>query len=411
MKHRTFLHDSIELITLGSHALEQDNFTQSFVENKIFNNYNQFYIILSIIIRYFVLMPFRLIVFIVFFCILSIFFSIACYINHKYIIDKLFFLYMKLFSFVLGIKSCHIGRKYKIDKPHIYVSNHTSFLDFIVLSSYKFHHAVISENHGGIFGLLFKFIISKNGSICFNRTDRKDKSIVKEKIINHCKQGGSPMIVFPEGVCVNNKSTVLFQKGVFELNTYIVPVALKYKKVLMNPYWNRRKHGFFPHIIYLITRWRIDVEVHWLDPIKLNINETPTEFSHRVKKIISDKINLLNTPWNGYFKNQLIYTDIDIFRHAIKKIFSIVIKERMLNLQYPKNLSYLSYYNWIYHKTSNKLFFNACTSEEFYYECCKEFLRIKSLTQEQKTSFFPQCKLFNNSTKSGIVCTCNNPNS
>ena len=119
MKHRTFLHDSIELITLGSHALEQDNFTQSFVENKIFNNYNQFYIILSIIIRYFVLMPFRLIVFIVFFCILSIFFSIACYINHKYIIDKLFFLYMKLFSFVLGIKSCHIGRKYKIDKPQV----------------------------------------------------------------------------------------------------------------------------------------------------------------------------------------------------------------------------------------------------------------------------------------------------
>ena len=75
MKHRTFLHDSIELITLGSHALEQDNFTQSFVENKIFNNYNQFYIILSIIIRYFVLMPFFLFVFIFFFVFYRYFFQ------------------------------------------------------------------------------------------------------------------------------------------------------------------------------------------------------------------------------------------------------------------------------------------------------------------------------------------------
>lgn len=38
----------------------------------------------------------------------------------------------------------------------------------------------------------------------------------------------SPILIFPEGTCVNNEYTVLFHKGAFELGAVICPVAIKY---------------------------------------------------------------------------------------------------------------------------------------------------------------------------------------
>ena len=38
----------------------------------------------------------------------------------------------------------------------------------------------------------------------------------------------SPILIFPEGTCVNNEYTVLFHKGAFELDAQICPVAIKY---------------------------------------------------------------------------------------------------------------------------------------------------------------------------------------
>jgi 1-acyl-sn-glycerol-3-phosphate acyltransferase len=40
--------------------------------------------------------------------------------------------------------------------------------------------------------------------------------------------GKSPILIFPEGTCVNNEYTVLFHKGAFELDAVVCPVAIKY---------------------------------------------------------------------------------------------------------------------------------------------------------------------------------------
>ena len=37
----------------------------------------------------------------------------------------------------------------------------------------------------------------------------------------------NPMIIFPEGTCVNNKYTIRFQKGAFELGVKVCPVGIK----------------------------------------------------------------------------------------------------------------------------------------------------------------------------------------
>ena len=411
MTRKTFLHDAVEFASLGAQSLEKDIFTECFRSNKQFKDYNMSIIILSFFIRYFIWLPIKVSIFLIAFTILSIFFIIVNWFNLACFVDWIFFFYMKLFAFVLGIRARHFGIKKKMSEPCIYVCNHTSFLDFIVLSSYKFHHAVISENHGGLFGFLFKFIISKNGSICFKRSDKKDKSTIKQRIYNHIKKCKAPMLIFPEGTCVNNKHTVLFQKGAFELDTFIVPVALKYKKLLMDPYWNRRKHNFVSHIFYLITRWRIDVEVHWTSPVKLNMGENPTAFSHRVKKLISEKADLINTPWNGYFKSQLIHAEHDLFKLALHSVYS-KIKNGNFSFQYKNSadkVEYLNNYKIEIVEKDEVLFFNEMSKKQFFNECCNEFLRLKLLPLKKREIIIEKMSLKKRvclSGKQSVICTC-----
>jgi glycerol-3-phosphate O-acyltransferase 3/4 len=37
----------------------------------------------------------------------------------------------------------------------------------------------------------------------------------------------NPMVIFPEGTCVNNKYVIRFQKGAFELGVKVCPVGIK----------------------------------------------------------------------------------------------------------------------------------------------------------------------------------------
>jgi len=38
-----------------------------------------------------------------------------------------------------------------------------------------------------------------------------------------------PLLIFPEGVCVNNEYIVMFKQGAFSLGAEICPIAIKYK--------------------------------------------------------------------------------------------------------------------------------------------------------------------------------------
>lgn len=49
---------------------------------------------------------------------------------------------------------------------------------------------------------------------------------IKEHINN---PNNNPLLIFPEGVCVNNEYVIMFKKGAFELGATVYPVAIKYK--------------------------------------------------------------------------------------------------------------------------------------------------------------------------------------
>ncbi len=49
----------------------------------------------------------------------------------------------------------------------------------------------------------------------------------------------TPLLIFPEGTCVNNEYTLLFKRGAFDMGCTVCPVAIKYNKVLVDAFWNR----------------------------------------------------------------------------------------------------------------------------------------------------------------------------
>jgi glycerol-3-phosphate O-acyltransferase 3/4 len=75
----------------------------------------------------------------------------------------------------------HHGKKPNLKEPHVFVANHSSFIDYIVLSSYKFPHATIAQKHGGIMGWFQNHVLNLNGSLVLERGCENQRSQTKER--------------------------------------------------------------------------------------------------------------------------------------------------------------------------------------------------------------------------------------
>lgn len=297
---RLFLRDLVDFVALATKSLEEDDFTKCFEPISPFEmEESRFFYLFSLIIRYTLLLPIRFTI-----LISSTFLFIAMNLLFSFLKLKtgaLFYFYSKALLLSFGAKIRHHGNKKRLKMPHLYVSNHTSFVDYIVLSSYKFPHACISENHGGLFGFLLNMLKKNNGSIGFKRSEKQDREAVLVKMKKHVYDINSvPMIIFPEGTCVNNKYTVLFQKGAFNLDCAIVPVAIKYRRNLMDPYWNRRRYGFTEQLFYLLTRWRLEADVWWMEErwrgdVYMKCVQQRCESESSLNECICARISELNT--------------------------------------------------------------------------------------------------------------------
>ena len=113
-----------------------------------------------------------------------------------------------------------------------------------------------------------------------------------------------PLLVFPEGTCVNTNHIIQFKKGVFSLDADIAicPVALKYNSVFVDAYWNSRRYSFQRHLFNLMTSWALICDVYYLEPQYRHKDETPADFAQRVQLMIARRGNLVARDWDGYMK-------------------------------------------------------------------------------------------------------------
>jgi len=119
------------------------------------------------------------------------------------------------------------------------------------------------------------------------------------------------------------------------------------------------------HILYLLTRWKVEVDVYWLPPVHKNSpRENPLEFSNRIKNIISKTVGLKNVQWNGYLKNASIAKDVIIMKESIRHTYKNTIDSKKKLSPYNK-------------KFINSKFFGKLSYEEFFTNAQKQYLVIK----------------------------------
>ncbi|KAF3958219.1 hypothetical protein CMV_016848 [Castanea mollissima] len=299
-------------LTEAAGAIIDDSFTRCFKSNPPEPwNWNVYLFPIwccGVVIRYFILFPVRVLILTIGWIIF-----LSSYIPVHFLLkghDKLRkkmerSLVELICSFFVaswtGVVKYH-GPRPSIRPKQVFVANHTSMIDFIILEQMT-AFAVIMQKHPGWVGLLQSTILESVGCIWFNRSESKDREVVARKLRDHIQGAeNNPLLIFPEGTCVNNHYTVMFKKGAFELGCTVCPVAIKYNKIFVDAFWNSRKQSFTMHLLQLMTSWAVVCDVWYLEPQNINPGETAIEFAERVRDIISVRAGLKKVPWDGYLK-------------------------------------------------------------------------------------------------------------
>ncbi|KAL2917349.1 hypothetical protein HK105_203013 [Polyrhizophydium stewartii] len=302
------LQDGLALMAYGAQAIAQDEFSKCFTQ-KPRNSlrtllFNGPLYLLDGFVRYLILFPLRLALMLVASIIFFICIPIVLQLNDEQWQRWLFNFYCSAFVASWGGRIKYHGQKPRLTVPHIFVANHTSVIDYVILSAHSYPHATVAQKHGGLIGYFEHSVLTLNGSLMFNRNEKKDRSVLARKMREHVADPSRvPLLIFPEGTCVNNEYTVLFHKGAFELGATVVPVAIKYNKNWADAYWHSKTQSFTYHLLYLMTRWALVADVWYLEPRSLRPGQSSADFANEVKAEISQVAKLKNLSWDGYFKN------------------------------------------------------------------------------------------------------------
>ncbi|KAF6002433.1 1-acylglycerol-3-phosphate O-acyltransferase 6 (lysophosphatidic acid acyltransferase, zeta) [Cyanidiococcus yangmingshanensis] len=263
---------------------------------------------LSIFIRYGILLPFRIFVLSAGVFSFALGFSFVQLSLRKrtrlkvYLQKQLIrFLASTLVASWSGLVHYH-GERPRRRPNQIYVANHTSPIDLaMMIKDYPF--SAIGQRHGGLAGRIQDLLNLVQNHVWFDREEGHDRRIVQRLLQAHVQDGEKePVLVFPEGTCVNNEYCIMFKKGSFELGAQVYPVAIKYNKAYADVYWNSAKQTFLTHLLALMTSWAVVCDVYYLEPQSLRANETPAAFAARVKRLIARRIGLIETNWDGFLK-------------------------------------------------------------------------------------------------------------
>jgi len=185
----------------------------------------------------------------------------------------------------------------------VYVANHSSLIDYILLLCLH-PFSVVGQKQDGLVGILQTHLLASLGCIWFDRKNIRNREAVRASIKAHVTRGDvPPLLIFPEGTCVNNEYCVMFKRGAFELDVDVIPVAIKYNKLFADAFWNSRAESFASHILRLMKSWCVIADVWFLPPQRIAPDETPDEFANRVKQMICKQAQLSNKPYDGYLKH------------------------------------------------------------------------------------------------------------
>ncbi|KAI6177496.1 Phospholipid/glycerol acyltransferase domain-containing protein [Aphelenchoides bicaudatus] len=320
---KVIVNNSLEFMAAGIEAIVEDDVTSRFsaaqlaswnllTRSRTFVRLNWKVKVLYAIgfaLRYGILLPIRFTLFVFASALLLIgALLLGCIPNERW--RKL--LYKHLMKMCLRVMSTafssiiYFHDRQNKPKSGIVVANHTSPIDVLILGT-DCSYAMIGQKHGGILGLMQKALSKCAHHIWFERTESRDRTAVRTALQEHVKDPDKlPILIFPEGTCINNTSVMLFKKGSFEVADVVYPIALKYDNRLGDAFWNSNEQSIFTYIISIMTSWALICEVWYLPPVRRREYEDPVDFARRVKKLIAKKGGLVDLDWDGNLKRSKV---------------------------------------------------------------------------------------------------------
>lgn len=204
----------------------------------------------------------------------------------------------------------------------ICVANHTTPIDIVILAN-DGCYAMVGQIHGGLMGVIQNAMVRSCPHIWFERSEMKDRHAVTNRLKAHvAAKSKLPILIFPEGTCINNTSVMMFKKGSFEIGGTIYPVAIKYDPRFGDAFWNSGKFNMLSYLLRTMTSWAIVVNVWYLPPMTIEEGEDAAHFANRVKSAIANQGGLLDLAWDGGLKRGKVK---DSFKEEQQKMYSSII--------------------------------------------------------------------------------------
>lgn len=190
------------------------------------------------------------------------------------------------------------------------VANHTSPIDVVMLAC-DGNYSFVGQNQGGLLGIMQRSLSKIQDHIWFERTEMKDRLAVAKRLREHVEDAEKdPMLIFPEGTCINNTSVMMFKKGSFEIGGVIYPVAIKYDPLFSNAFWNSSQYSMVHYLLQIMTSWALVCDVWYLPPVTRQENETAIQFANRVKADIARQGGLVDLIWDGQLKRTQVKPEL-----------------------------------------------------------------------------------------------------
>lgn len=315
------LDDAMEFVKAGVEAIIEDEVTQRFSAEELPSwnlltrtNKNYMYINLKVTVmwglgfclRYLILLPGRLILFFMGVGLLTVFTAAIGYVPSGKLKQWMYW-HTSLMCFRILSRAISAVVKYHNSENRakgggICVANHTSPIDVVMLASDNCY-ALVGQRQGGFLGFLQRALGRATAHIWFERFEVKDRTLVTQRLKEHVEDPEKlPILIFPEGTCINNTSVMMFKKGSFEVGGIIYPVAIKYDPRFGDPFWNSSKQSYVHYLLMMMTSWAIVCDVWYLPSMTREEGETAVDFANRVKSEIAHQGGLVDLVWDGQLK-------------------------------------------------------------------------------------------------------------
>lgn len=262
--------------------------------------------VIGFFIRYVILMPCR-----VFICFVGVVYCVIGFAfvgvipNQRLRIKANEYVFKHTFRMICRSLSAVItfhNLEYKPKNCGFCVANHTTPIDIAILST-DHSYSLIGQRHGGFLGVLQRALARASPHIWFERAEAKDRMAVARRLKEHVSDPSNPpILIFPEGTCINNTSVMQFKKGSFEVGGVIYPVAIKYDARFGDAFWNSSKYSMMQYLYMMMTSWAIVCDVWYLPPMTRDENESAIDFANRVKSVIAKQGGLVDLVWDGQLK-------------------------------------------------------------------------------------------------------------